>query len=230
VPLLSACARMACASGSMSGSFELATTFRRRSRKGSNTRPCWALCMSANAFRPEWAQLEAGMFRFRDPLNKERRFVPLRLDDAPIKVSLAQFQYVNWMAEDREEAYARLLGACRPPAKEPAGQAPTAGGGLAERAVRLASNAAIWGAFSPDGRCVVSGGMSATFRLWDVDTGRLLSAFVGHTRDVNSVAWIPDQRFILSGSSDTNVQLWDRETQGCVHVMQGHTQEVASVA
>ena len=30
----------------------------------------------------DWAQLESGTFRFRDPLNKERRFLPLRLDDA----------------------------------------------------------------------------------------------------------------------------------------------------
>lgn len=49
------------------------------------------LCMSANAFGSDWAQLESGTFRFRDPLNKERRFLPLRLDDAPIKGSLAQF-------------------------------------------------------------------------------------------------------------------------------------------
>ena len=48
------------------------------------------LCMSANAFGSNWAQLEAGTFRFRDPLNKERRFIPLRLDDVPVKGSLAQ--------------------------------------------------------------------------------------------------------------------------------------------
>ena len=33
------------------------------------------LCMSANAFGSDWAQLESGTFRFRDPLNKERRFL-----------------------------------------------------------------------------------------------------------------------------------------------------------
>ena len=49
------------------------------------------LCMSANAFGSDWAQLESGTFRFRDPLNKERHFLPLRLDDAQIKGSLAQF-------------------------------------------------------------------------------------------------------------------------------------------
>ncbi len=43
------------------------------------------LCMSANAFGSDWAQLESGTFRFRDPLNKERRIRLLRLDDAPIK-------------------------------------------------------------------------------------------------------------------------------------------------
>lgn len=49
-------------------------------------------CMSANAFGSDWAQLEAGTcgrgnLPFRDPLNQERRLLPLRLDDAPIKGS-----------------------------------------------------------------------------------------------------------------------------------------------
>src|SRR5436309_16135863 len=75
------------------------------------------LCMSANAFGSDWAQLESQMFRFRDPLNKERRFIPRRLDDAPIKGSLAQFLYINWRPGDREQEYARLLDACLPAAK-----------------------------------------------------------------------------------------------------------------
>ncbi len=53
------------------------------------------LCMSANAFGSDWAQLEFGTFRFRGPLNKERRSLPLRLDDAPIKGSLAQVVCAN---------------------------------------------------------------------------------------------------------------------------------------
>jgi TIR domain len=40
------------------------------------------LCMSANEVGSDWAQLEAGTFRFRDPLNKDRRFIPLRLEEA----------------------------------------------------------------------------------------------------------------------------------------------------
>lgn len=71
------------------------------------------LCMSANAFGSDWTQLEAGTFRFRDPVNKSRRFIPLRLDGTPIKGSLSQFLYIDWNAADRQLEYAKLLDACQ---------------------------------------------------------------------------------------------------------------------
>src|SRR5687767_13747923 len=67
------------------------------------------LCMSANAFGSDWAQLETGTFRFRDPLNKERRFIPLRLDGASIKGSLPQFLYIDWSPDKRETEYTKLV-------------------------------------------------------------------------------------------------------------------------
>ncbi|MDX6443008.1 MAG: hypothetical protein QOH71_82 [Blastocatellia bacterium] len=73
------------------------------------------LCMSANAFGSDWAQMESQTFRFRDVLNKERRFIPLRIDDAPIRGSLSQFQYIKWLPEGREQEYPKLLEACRHP-------------------------------------------------------------------------------------------------------------------
>src|SRR6266566_3294325 len=76
------------------------------------------IIMSANAFGSDWAQLESGTFRFRDPLNKERRFIPLRLDDAPIKGSLVQFLYIDWLPADCEREYAKLIEACSPRVSE----------------------------------------------------------------------------------------------------------------
>ncbi|MFL6291261.1 MAG: toll/interleukin-1 receptor domain-containing protein, partial [Thermoanaerobaculia bacterium] len=67
------------------------------------------LCLSAHASGPDWAQLEAGTFRFRDPLNPERRFIPLRLDDSSIKGSLAKFLYISWQTTEREQEYPKLL-------------------------------------------------------------------------------------------------------------------------
>src|SRR5713226_1098298 len=71
------------------------------------------LCMSANAFGSDWAQLETQTFRFRDPLNRERRFIPLRLDNAQTKGSLAQFVYINWLPANRQQGYAKPLERCR---------------------------------------------------------------------------------------------------------------------
>jgi hypothetical protein len=70
------------------------------------------LCMSANALGSEWAELETGTFRFRDPLNKNRRFITLRLDDTPPKDSLKQFLYIKWNAATCEQEYCKLLDAC----------------------------------------------------------------------------------------------------------------------
>jgi hypothetical protein len=44
------------------------------------------LCLSVQAFGADWAQFDAGTFRFRDPLNLGRCFSPMRLDAPPIKV------------------------------------------------------------------------------------------------------------------------------------------------
>lgn len=47
------------------------------------------LCLSTIAFGSDRVRLESGAFRACDPLNWERRFIPLLLDDAPIKGSVA---------------------------------------------------------------------------------------------------------------------------------------------
>jgi hypothetical protein len=48
------------------------------------------------------ARLATGTLWFRDALNQQRSFIPLRLDDAPIKGALARFLYINWLPQDRK--------------------------------------------------------------------------------------------------------------------------------
>jgi hypothetical protein len=182
--------------------------------------------MSAHAFGSDWAELESHTFRFRDPLNKDRRFIPLRLDEAPIKGSLAQFLYINWFAEDREQEYAKLLEACRPPTK-PKVEAEAAREQVAEQAIQLDCKAGILAyAFSPDGKRVLTGGEDKTVRLWSLKTGRCLRVFEGHSESVSSVAWSADHQRALSGSDDRTVRLWDIETGRCLRVFYSSKKEV----
>jgi hypothetical protein len=187
------------------------------------------LCMSANAFGSDWAQLEAGTFRFRDPLNKQRRFIPIRLDAAPIKGSLAQFLCIGWLPEVREQEYPKLLTACYPPAR-PAG--------LTEAQQRFQSAILSLGhtasvrsvAWSPDGQRALSGAADNTVRLWDLAAGICLRVLEGHTDSVFSVAWSPDGQRALSGAHDHTVRLWDLAAGICLRVLEGHTDRVWSVA
>jgi hypothetical protein len=75
-------------------------------------------CMSASALGSDWAILEQQTVRFRDPLNRHRRFIPVRLDNAPIKGTLAQFKYVDWRVPG-DEVYRALLAACSGVVPEP---------------------------------------------------------------------------------------------------------------
>lgn len=189
-------------------------------------------CMSANAFSSDWTQLESYTFRFRDPLNKDRRFIPLRFDDAPIKGSLAQFLYINWQADDREQAYAKLLEACRAHPRRMAAIACAANLRLTETSIQLnCKDAGILSyALGLDEKRAVTGGGGNTVRVWDLATGLCLRELRGHTAWTGTVQWSKDQRFVLSGSRDRTVRLWEVESSQCLRILKGHTKGVLCVA
>lgn len=66
------------------------------------------LCMSKNSLGAGWTDMEAGTFRFRDPANIRRRFIPLRFDNSEIPAPLAQFAYVDWRTKSTDE-YKKLV-------------------------------------------------------------------------------------------------------------------------
>jgi WD40 repeat protein len=57
-------------------------------------------------------------------------------------------------------------------------------------------------ALSPDGKTVVSGGKDGEVRLWDIETGKVITEWLGHTNGVSSVCWSRDGRQALNGSGD----------------------------
>jgi hypothetical protein len=166
--------------------------------------------MSSRAFGLDWARLEAGTFRFRDPLNRTRRLIPVRLDDARIKGTLAQFSYIDWRVEDREPEYAKLLEACR----QPASLAPAATGiareQSAEKGIQLETETEILTyAFSQNGQRALTGAVDGTVRLWDAETGRCLCVLEGHRDAVVTVAWSAGGRRAFSGDHSGDIRVWD---------------------
>ena len=192
------------------------------------------LCMSANAFGAGWSQLESQTFRFRDPLNRERRFIPLRLDDAEIKGSLVQFAYIDWSnKQNHEQEYAKLLHACGLKPQSSMVETERRSASLTEKTIQLSRKESenIYAyAFSADGKRLFSASSNHTMQLWDLETKRILMQYSGHTDSIWCVAWHADSHYILSGSDDCTIRLWEVETGHCLHILTGHTGIIWSLA
>ena len=187
------------------------------------------LFMSVHAFGSDWAILESHTFRFRDPLNKERRFIPLRLDNTPIKGSLAQFLYINWLPADRDQEYAKLYEACRPPASLVSQY--SAKQRFQIEMLPLGQTASTNSmAISHDGNFAISGADDGIVRFWEVSTGNCLRVFEGHTDSVISVALSQNGKIAISGADDRTVRIWEVSTGHCLAVLERHTARAFSVA
>lgn len=60
-------------------------------------------------------------------------------------------------------------------------------------------------AFSPDGSLLANGNWDQTIKLWDVVSGNVLKTLVGHTDQVQTVAWSPDGQTLASAALDYTI-------------------------
>ena len=67
-------------------------------------------------------------------------------------------------------------------------------------------------AVSLDGKKVVCGCLGGAVELWDINTGRIIAKWTGHTRNVRSVYWNRDCGRVVSGSGDGIARVWDVES------------------
>lgn len=84
-------------------------------------------------------------------------------------------------------------------------------------------------AISPDEQTLVTGG-DKTIKIWNLNTGELLSTFTGHSGWVWSVTFSPDGQSLASGSKDKTIKLWNLHTGELLHTLTGHSDGVWSVA
>ncbi len=81
--------------------------------RGLETSRWIVLFMSTHFFDSDWARLERATFQFSDPMNRQRRYIPLLLSDCDIPARLQGFKYVDYRTRS-DDAYAKLLAALKP--------------------------------------------------------------------------------------------------------------------
>jgi small GTP-binding protein len=189
------------------------------------------LCMSQTAFSSEWATMESGTFQFRDPTNKERRFIPLRLDDAEPPLSLKQFAFIDWQ-QRQEEQYTKLLVACQTPSEPTKSTGGTKDQTVTSRVLSIGNNYYTVDdvAIAHDGKRAVSGFHDGKVRVWDLDSGKLEMVLEGHSHIVTSVAISADGWLAVSGSRDKTVIVWNLFDHKPTRVFLGHRDQVNAVA
>lgn len=75
-------------------------------------------------------------------------------------------------------------------------------------------------AISADGQRVLSASTDKTLRLWDLESGHLLTTFTGHTEEITACAFTPDGAHAVSAASDRTLRIWDLAARQCLHTLQ----------
>jgi WD40 repeat protein len=86
------------------------------------------------------------------------------------------------------------------------------------------SHNSVQAVYSPDGSTLAAGdsGWAEEFpvRLWDPGSGELRRTLMGHTKDVDGLAFTPDGQVLASGDWDGFTRLWDVATGKQLQVLE----------
>jgi len=85
-------------------------------------------------------------------------------------------------------------------------------------------------AFTRDGRRAITAAPGQPVRVWNVETGRIVTAFDARSVTAAGIGWSPDERHVFFGTEDGAVQIWDVERDRCSHILEGHGGFVRCVA
>jgi small GTP-binding protein len=188
------------------------------------------LAISANASESDWVTFEHQSILFNDPINKTRRFIPLRLDDSEIQFALRQFAYIDWVNHD-EEQYERLLTVGREDVEtheleNKDTEIQKIGTTRILKEYAGAINSAV---ISSNNQLIVAGTGVNTVRIWETESGNRLKILQGHSDIIREIAISSNNQFIVSGSADATIRIWEVATGKCLKVLKGHLNEVNTV-
>jgi WD40 repeat protein len=96
--------------------------------------------------------------------------------------------------------------------------------------------AAIYSAaiYSPDASIIATSNYDENkkefIKIWNANTGKLVTNLKGHTEKVTCLAWTADGGRLISGSFDYSIRTWDTSTWRQIAVLTEHTSYVVGIA
>lgn len=85
-------------------------------------------------------------------------------------------------------------------------------------------------ALSPDGKTMAIGGIDSTALLIDIESGKVIKEFIGHSKIVLALDFSFDGKILATGSGDRLIKLWDVSTGEEIKTLAGHQNLVFDLA
>jgi serine/threonine protein kinase len=76
--------------------------------------------------------------------------------------------------------------------------------------------------FSPDGNILASGAADRRIRLWNTNTGKIISTLNGHQDSVMAMQFMPNGKILVSAGADRSIRFWDIEQRQLLKTVEAH--------
>lgn len=83
--------------------------------------------------------------------------------------------------------------------------------------------------FDPEEQYIVSGSLSGSMKIFDLNEGKLARNLTGHKINVSCLHYHPYGEFLVSGSVDNTMKAWDTRSKSCIQTYTGHEKELTCV-
>jgi WD40 repeat protein len=104
------------------------------------------------------------------------------------------------------------------------------GGGKPVRDLAETQDVVFAVAFSPDSKKVATAGADRTIRVFEVETGKLLTQIEDHADWIFGIAFSPDGKRLASASRDKTCKVFDLEKKESLVTFPGHAQPVYTIS
>ncbi|KAH9422667.1 WD repeat-containing protein 61 [Dermatophagoides pteronyssinus] len=81
-----------------------------------------------------------------------------------------------------------------------------------------------------DSKQIAGGAIDGMIKLYDVETGKIMTTLEGHAMPIRSLAFSSDGKYLISGSDDCHVKVYEVKTGELLATLSGHGSAILNVA